>query len=359
MFDESLLESSPSRVSVLKGKHWLISLAIGVVVFIALFFVLRILSFGAETKVIAAQASIIALLVTCYALMLCYVVADARHLKLSAPVWFVITLLFNVVGFIAYLIYSAIKTDNWMRATIPIAYMVEGVIVGLLVLVPLIYTEALPSAQLMTFLAAPPPPPPPPPPPAAAPARIVKRVTIEDIMKAPTVIPKTIKIIKEQPEPTNTGAGGVVGGVPGGVPGGSFGGVLGAVLGGSLSTASAPPPPPPPKAAAPKRIRVGGQVESARLIFQPKPEYPPLAKMARIQGTVRLEAIISKDGTIQDLKVVSGHPLLVKSAIEAVAALALPAHLAERGPGRGCNRGGRELHLSRIVCGIGKSSRRI
>jgi protein TonB len=142
-------------------------------------------------------------------------------------------------------------------------------------------------------------------------------VTVEDIMKAPTVIPKTVKVIRDEPEPVNTGAVGVVGGVPGGVPGGQVGGVLGGVIGGVLSPA-APPPPPPPKAATPKRIRVGGQVESAKLIFQPKPEYPQLAKMARIQGVVRLEAIISKDGTIQDLKVVSGHPLLVKAALEAV-----------------------------------------
>jgi protein TonB len=59
-------------------------------------------------------------------------------------------------------------------------------------------------------------------------------------------------------------------------------------------------------------------VEQAKLIFKPTPEYPPLAKVARIQGVVRLEAIISRDGTVQDLKVLSGHPLLVKSALEAV-----------------------------------------
>jgi protein TonB len=274
-------------------------------------------SFGTETKVVTAQATILGVLTAGYVLMLCYVWADARHLKLSAPVWFIIVFLFNVVGFIVYLIYSAIKTDNWKRATLPIAYICEGILVGLFVLVPLIYTEALPSAQLMTFLAAPPPPPPPPPPPAAAPPpRIVRRVTVQDIMKAPTVIPKTIARPDAAPAPAS--AVGVVGGIPGGVSGGQFGGVLGSVLGGVLSTASAPPPPPPPKAATPKRIRVGGQVEGAKLIYQPKPEYPPLAKMARIQGTVRLEAIISKDGTIQDLKVVSGHPLLVKSALEAV-----------------------------------------
>jgi protein TonB len=54
------------------------------------------------------------------------------------------------------------------------------------------------------------------------------------------------------------------------------------------------------------------------IIFQPKPEYPPLTKMARIQGPVRLDTIINKDGTIQNLKVISGHALLVKAAMDAV-----------------------------------------
>ena len=69
---------------------------------------------------------------------------------------------------------------------------------------------------------------------------------------------------------------------------------------------------------APTRIRVGGNVQQAKLIKQPKPVYPPLAKQARIQGTVRFTAIIGKDGTIQNLQLVSGHPLLVPSAQEAV-----------------------------------------
>jgi len=315
MFDETLLDSSPSRAPVLKGKHWLISLAIGVVVFLGFFFGLPVVFVPPETKVLIAQAIILGVLASCYAFMLCYVVADAHHLGFNAWAWFFFTLLLNLVGFIIYLIYTAAKTDEWKRATLPIAYILEGVLVGVTVLFPLIYTEALPKAQLMTFLAAPPPPPPPPPPPAAAAPRIIRKVTAEDVMRAPTTIPKTIVQIKDE-EPIIQGAVGVVGGVPGGVPGGQMGGVIGGVIGGVMS--AAPPPPPPPKAATPKRIRVGGQVEAAKLIFQPKPEYPPLAKMARIQGTVRLEAIISKDGTIQDLKVVSGHPLLVKAALEAV-----------------------------------------
>ncbi|HSH16804.1 MAG TPA: energy transducer TonB, partial [Verrucomicrobiae bacterium] len=75
-------------------------------------------------------------------------------------------------------------------------------------------------------------------------------------------------------------------------------------------------PPPPPKET--RRIRVGGNVQQARLINRPNPVYPPLARQARIQGTVRLQAIIAKDGSISQLEVVSGHPLLVQSALDAV-----------------------------------------
>jgi protein TonB len=312
MFDETLLDSSPSRAPVMSGTHWAISFSVGVLGFLVVFFGLPVLFVPPETKVLVAQSAILGGTLFFYALMLCYVYADTRHLGGSVLFWMALTLLFNVVGFLFYLIHSATKTGNWTRVTIPIAYIFEILIVGGMVLVPLIYTEALPKAQLMTFLVAPPPPPPPPPPPAAAPVRVVRRVTAEDIMRAPTVIPKNISAIKDEPEPS--AALGVVGGVPGGMPGGTPGGVLGSII----SSVAAPPPPPPPQAATPKRIRVGGQVEAAKLIFQPKPEYPPLARMARIQGTVRLEAIISRDGTIQDLKVLSGHPLLVKSAIEAV-----------------------------------------
>jgi protein TonB len=66
------------------------------------------------------------------------------------------------------------------------------------------------------------------------------------------------------------------------------------------------------------RIRKGGDVSAAKLIYQPKPEYPQLARMARIEGAVELEAVIGKDGTIEELKVLKGHPLLVNAALEAV-----------------------------------------
>jgi len=83
-------------------------------------------------------------------------------------------------------------------------------------------------------------------------------------------------------------------------------------------------PPPPPQPAAPQPaaqqapLRVNEGVQSAKLIFGPRPAYPPLAKQARISGTVRLAARISADGHIRDLRVMSGHPMLVQSALDAV-----------------------------------------
>jgi protein TonB len=138
-------------------------------------------------------------------------------------------------------------------------------------------------------------------------------------LMAPKQVPKEIAIIKEDEMPSTAGAG-VVGGVPGGVPGGAAGGVIGGLI--SSVPQAAPPPPPPPvvkeKPAAPRRISVGGNVQQAMLVSQPRPVYPPLAKQARISGTVRFTAIIGRDGTIQNLTLVSGHPLLVQSATEAV-----------------------------------------
>jgi TonB family protein len=67
-----------------------------------------------------------------------------------------------------------------------------------------------------------------------------------------------------------------------------------------------------------ERIRVGGNIQAANLLNKVNPFYPPLARQARIQGTVRFSVIIAKDGTIRNLQLVRGHPLLVPPATEAV-----------------------------------------
>jgi protein TonB len=209
--------------------------------------------------------------------------------------------------------------------TVFLSFALQCLFIGIAILIPLIYTETLPSTQLTSFLVAPPPPPPPPPPPAAAPVKVVKVIPRQfdaGRLMAPKQIPKEIAIIKEDElPPPSAGGVGVVGGVPGGMPGGTPGGVIGGII--SSVPQAAPPPPPPPvkteaKPAAPQRIRVGGNVQEAMLIKKVMPVYPPLARSARIQGVVRFNAIIGTDGRIQNLTLVSGHPLLVPAAQEAV-----------------------------------------
>ncbi len=315
MFEQTLVESSDERAPVLNAVLWTISAACGVAGFLLWYFLISLILGRPMSNVQLSIQSLLYGAVPLFltALMLCYVYADSRKLRFSTTLWMLITFVFNFAGFLVYLVYSANKTKNWKRATMPMAYILDGVAVGVMVLVPLIYTQGLPKAQLLTMLEAPPPPPPPPPPPAAAPPRVVvHQVSLKQLMEAPTVIPKNIAKVKDQP--ISNASAGVVGGVPGGVPGGSMGGVIGGVIGGM----GVAPPPPPPKAKTPSVIRVGGQVEAAKVIYQPMPQYPPLAKMARIQGTVRLEAVIAQDGTIQDLKVLSGHPLLIPAALSAV-----------------------------------------
>jgi periplasmic protein TonB len=199
--------------------------------------------------------------------------------------------------------------------TVFISMVLQVFFLAILILIPLIYTEALPKTLMSSILLAPPPPPPPPPPPA--PVQVVHVKPTAHLMEAgklvaPKAIPKDVKIIKEEEAPPDVGAG-MVGGVPGGVAGGSMGGVIGGVIGGAGSTAA----PPPPKV-TPKRITVGGNVQAAHLVNRVQPVYPPLARQTRISGTVKLHAIIGKSGAVEQLQVVSGHPLLVQSALDAV-----------------------------------------
>lgn len=199
--------------------------------------------------------------------------------------------------------------------TVFISMVLQIAFLALLILIPLIYTEALPKTLMSSILLAPPPPPPPPPPPAAV--QVVHVKPVAHLMEAgklvaPKAIPKDVKIIKEEEAPPDVGAG-MVGGVPGGVAGGSMGGVIGGVIGGAGSSAA----PPPPKV-TPKRITVGGNVQAAHLVNRVQPIYPPLARQTRISGTVKLHAIIGKNGAVEQLQVVSGHPLLVQSALDAV-----------------------------------------
>ncbi len=124
-------------------------------------------------------------------------------------------------------------------------------------------------------------------------------------LQAPTTIPRQIDLTPDAPEIANAiTTSGPASPLPGG-----------------FTIEPLPPQIPvvkalPPSPAAP--VRVGGGVQSAKLIFGPRPAYPALARAARIQGTVRIQALIARDGSIGNLQLLSGPPLLIAVAIEAV-----------------------------------------
>jgi len=184
--------------------------------------------------------------------------------------------------------------------------LVQAFILSILILIPLIYTEALPKAMLSTLLIAPPPPPPPPPPPQPVKTIVkpVARLITSGKLMQPRAIPKEVAVFKEAELPPDVIS-----------PAGQTGGVFGGIPGQGMVSAVAPPPPKP---AAPTRVKQGGNVTAASILQQTRPLYPALARQARIQGNVVLHAIIDKDGKVAQLEVISGHPLLVQSALDAV-----------------------------------------
>jgi protein TonB len=200
--------------------------------------------------------------------------------------------------------------------TVLFSSIVQIVVTVVMIILPVIYFDALPKGTLTSFLVAPPPPPPPPQP-AEAPkvVKIIPRQFDAGRLLAPKEVPNHFPVIvdSELPPPSSN-VSNVLGGQ-------GFTGVLGGLLG--QIQAAAPPPAPAvkkdDKAAVPdQRLRVGGNVQTAKLVKQPRPNYPALAKSARIQGVVKLHALISKERTIENLTVISGHPLLVPAALEAV-----------------------------------------
>ena len=205
---------------------------------------------------------------------------------------------------------SLVESSGRLKTKRPLmtllSFGLQGFLIGILILIPLIYTEALPKQQLMTFLVAPPPPPPPPPPAAVVKVTKIETELDSGVLRQPTKIPEKIKIVKEEEQQQSTA--GILGGVPGGVPGGAAGGVIGGIIGSTTV----------PKIAAPQRVRVSQGVTEGLLTRKVQPNYPPLAKTARIQGDVVLNAVISKTGSIENLRVMSGHPMLVTSALDAV-----------------------------------------
>jgi protein TonB len=204
-----------------------------------------------------------------------------------------------------------------------------------------------PIRAFLTQGAAPPPPPPPPPPPAAshsAPKQVtqVQPKIVQPTFVQPREIPQEVPKVEIPQTPvdptpavtTSTGAdggqpGGVVGGVAGGVPGGTvggevggqIGGVVGGTLGGQVGgTGTGTEGNGSGGTEAPSGpLRVGGDVKAPIALNRVQPEYTETARKGRISGVVVLEAIINKDGTVEQVRVLKGLPMgLSEKAEEAV-----------------------------------------
>lgn len=211
---------------------------------------------------------------------------------------------------------SASRTKTNQGWAVALSALVQAGVLGVFVLIPLVYTEALPQKFLNIFLASPPARPSAPP--AAASSRNTPRDAKDvahwiqpGMLIAPTQIPTAVVISKEEEAP-DVGAG-CSNCVANGIPGGDSG-----VPNGIIGSTGVIPPPPPTAKRAPQVIRVGGNVQAARIIHQVQPSYPAIAKTAHITGTVVLHAVIGKDGSVEELQYVSGPAALMRNAMDAV-----------------------------------------
>ncbi len=201
-------------------------------------------------------------------------------------------------------------------ATVVFSLLLQGFVLCWLTLIPLLYTETLPGAVIRGFLVAPAPPRAAVPAPPALQTRpkLAVRTLAPRTLFAPVAIPKQIPSVDAATSAPDIGVVGLVGEANGsGAPG-----VVNLL--GSVPTLPAPPPAEaqPQKQPATQPVRLGGRVAEANVIRRVLPVYPPLAKSARVQGTVEFTALISKEGNIENLQLVHGHPLLVRAAREAV-----------------------------------------
>jgi periplasmic protein TonB len=207
---------------------------------------------------------------------------------------------------------TAITSHNSHRGwTTLISFTIQSLAVTALLLVPLLSIQGLPALQWTAVLSVPPPAPSPAPrTEVRASETPVSNMRGRQLM-LPGRIPREIADLNEtEPPPAPEFPGGS--GVPGAT--GSPGSGSGVPFSIGSGTNSMPILSTPPVI---RSVRVSQMMEG-NLIHRVQPDYPPLARQARIQGTVVLRAIINREGRIENLQVLSGHPMLVPAAIDAV-----------------------------------------
>lgn len=189
------------------------------------------------------------------------------------------------------------------------SFALQALLISALLALPLLYTEGLPQLLLMSHLVAPSPPPSPATAPHVRPAAVSAGNLLGHLLMTPRRIPLAIEPVDDAGAPPALDFGETV--VPGGT--GTRTG-SGSILS-SAGTGTSPTMPRLAPPAAPPRV---SRMMEGNLIHRVQPAYPPLARQARIQGPVVLRAVINRDGAIENLQVISGHPMLAPAAVEAV-----------------------------------------
>ena len=180
-------------------------------------------------------------------------------------------------------------------------------VLGLMLVIPIIYVQALPFKwRLMSLI--PPPPPTAPQPVARATER--RPPPPRDLITVPPFIPPHARIINEY-IPAPPGEVFKILEIPGAIPGLDNDNRLAAI-----TSSGIPRPPAPSSHSAP--LRVGGDLQGAKLIHMVRPKYPEAARKSFVQGTVVLEATVAKDGSVVELRYISGPPLLFPAVQKAV-----------------------------------------
>ena len=196
-----------------------------------------------------------------------------------------------------------------------VSLFVHTAVLGVLVILPLVFFNVLHADELVTFLIDPPSVPAPPLPPAAPithRSSAKPKVFIGTIGQAPIKIPDGIHPEVEPPETDGTDS--IIRGIANLHRGERIESPIKELV--VLNTPPDLDPPQPPVRRDP--IRVSGKLQEAKLIHKVDPVYPKLAIQARVSGVVNLEAMIDEEGSITDLKILSGHPLLNDAALSAV-----------------------------------------
>jgi protein TonB len=229
----------------------------------------------------------------------------------------------NDLSLLEAIMFDQVLVESTARTRRPVAVALsfggQVLVLGIIILLPLFHTEAITAGRMLHIFT--------PPPATEHTERIVSehtavpyvrrsgsvlRVFTDRMLRAPARVPDVI--LEDDSPPANVFAG-----TSGPVIPGALNGVAGGI---GYEIPALPKPAPPAVSPKPpltaKPVVVGGDVQAAKLIHQVTPVYPTLAKQARVSGTVYLEAIIDRNGTIESLRVKSGSGLLAPAAVDAV-----------------------------------------